>query len=749
MTRADLAHNGLRSALAAATTWVALTSWHGFVTYPSAYLLVAAALAAALALAGTLTPGRLGRRTCIAVDAVVGLLVVGWAASGSPVPGAGHSPARALGDGLQAASDYRVPLDHSLPSLTPLLVLVCAIFLVVVQALAVHLRRPSLAGLALLAVFALPAGFTGLGSSAPAFAGAAAGYLAVLVLDARDRQQHWGRRTTDPTTGQLRALRSAAPTTLAAIVVAVLVGAILPLPDDGLLHLNGDGGSGVTIIRPLIDMRRDLTRGEDVPLVDLITDDPDPGYLRIAVLNRFTGDVWSSGDRNVDPARTARGPVPLPAGLSPAVPRTSYQEQARILPEFSSTWLPTDYPIDAISAPGDWRYDPTTMDFIAGKDTNASGSVYSMTAVRLDYGTDGSFFKDAAAGAVPAEDSYVPATVPASVRDLAEQVTERATDDYQRALLLQDFFRVSGHFQYSLQRAPEGTVGQTMETFLSTRPGGRIGYCEQFASAMALMARIVGIPARVAVGFLVPDRIGPDSWEYSSHDLHAWPELYFADAGWVRFEPTPAGRAKEVPAYSVVTVPGQNKPGSPSTQPTEQPSDGSSGGPTATVQPSTGPRKVPEPTPTGGGGTESTTSYWWLAWTLAVTLVVMAAAALPSLVRRRRRERRLAGDAEQLWTEVRATATDLAIAWPEDRSPHEVADRLAPVVGRGEPSAALRVLADAVSELRYGSPARAVAVATRTDIAPAATQVIAALEASVTPRRRRWARWAPASLLTR
>ncbi|HWU20353.1 MAG TPA: DUF3488 and transglutaminase-like domain-containing protein, partial [Nocardioides sp.] len=650
MTGADLARNGLRSVLAAATTWIALTSWHGFVTYPSAYLLVAGALAAVLALTGTLTAGPLGRRTAIAVDVLVGLLAVGWAASGSWVPVGGHAPLRAIGDGLRAASDYRVPLDHSLPSLTPLLVLVCALFLVLVQALAVHLRRPSLAGLALLAVFALPAGFTGLGSSAPAFVGAAAGYLAVLVLDARDRQQHWGRRSADPTaTGQLRALRSAGPTTAAAIVVAVLVGAILPLPDDGLLHLNGQDGSDVTIIRPLLDMRRDLTRGEDVPLVDVITDEPDPGYLRIAVLNRFTGDVWSSGDRNVDPAHAARGPVPLPAGLSPAVPRTSYQEQARILPAFSSTWLPTDFPIDAISAPGDWRYDPTTMDFIAGKDTNAAGSAYSMTALRLDYGTDGSFFKDAAAGSVPAEDSYVPGTVPSSVRSLAEQVTERATDDYQRALLLQDFFRVSGHFTYSLQRAPAGTFGQTMETFLSTRPGGRTGYCEQFASAMALMARIVGIPARVAVGFLEPDRTGPDSWEYSSHDLHAWPELYFADAGWVRFEPTPATRAKVAPPYSMVPVPGQNKPGSTSTQQTAQPSGGASGGPTATVQPSTGVRHVPEPVPTGGGGTEGSPSYWWLAWTVAVTLVLMGAAALPSLVRRRRRERRLAGDAEQVW----------------------------------------------------------------------------------------------------
>ena len=63
---------------------------------------------------------------------------------------------------------------------------------------------------------------------------------------------------------------------------------------------------------------------------------------------------------------------------------------------------------------------------------------------------------------------------------------------------------------------------------------------------MALMGRSLGIPSRVAVGFLRPEQVGQDTYVYSSRDLHAWPEMYFGGIGWVRFEPTPQ-RAITVP----------------------------------------------------------------------------------------------------------------------------------------------------------------------------------------------------------
>ena len=114
-------------------------------------------------------------------------------------------------------------------------------------------------------------------------------------------------------------------------------------------------------------------------------------------------------------------------------------------------------------------------------------------------------------------------------------------------MALQNWFREN--FDYSTD-VNLGNGSDDLVRFLSEGEGGRTGYCEQFAAAMAVMARELGIPARVAVGFLQPEHIEGDTWVYSSHDLHAWPELFFSGSGWVRFEPTPSTRASGVPEYT-------------------------------------------------------------------------------------------------------------------------------------------------------------------------------------------------------
>ncbi len=94
---------------------------------------------------------------------------------------------------------------------------------------------------------------------------------------------------------------------------------------------------------------------------------------------------------------------------------------------------------------------------------------------------------------------------------------------------------VRGQYTYS-ERPP--TREYPLEAFLFE---DRIGYCQQFSGAMALMLRMVGIPARVVSGFSPGERGGEDRREYEVRDLdaHSWVEVYFPDIGWVTFDPTP------------------------------------------------------------------------------------------------------------------------------------------------------------------------------------------------------------------
>ena len=144
------------------------------------------------------------------------------------------------------------------------------------------------------------------------------------------------------------------------------------------------------------------------------------------------------------------------------------------------------------------------MDFLAVPDDLTTEDLeWSVQGIDLDYGTDGEFFRDSAPNAVDDEFLEIPGGLPSIVRNLALAATDGAQSDYEAALLLQAFFREN--FEYSLERHRAGIGGNAFETFLSdTTPGGRTGYCEQFASAMAVMARMVSIPARVAIGFLEP-----------------------------------------------------------------------------------------------------------------------------------------------------------------------------------------------------------------------------------------------------
>jgi len=112
-------------------------------------------------------------------------------------------------------------------------------------------------------------------------------------------------------------------------------------------------------------------------------------------------------------------------------------------------------------------------------------------------------------------------------------VAGKASTQYGAVLALESWFRQTGGFHYD--ESPPRTSGAPLVAFVTRT---KAGYCQHFAGAMALMLRMLGIPARVAVGFTSGTRDG-DAWVVTDHDAHAWVEVWFAGQGWVPFDPTP------------------------------------------------------------------------------------------------------------------------------------------------------------------------------------------------------------------
>ncbi len=121
------------------------------------------------------------------------------------------------------------------------------------------------------------------------------------------------------------------------------------------------------------------------------------------------------------------------------------------------------------------------------------------------------------------------------VAALADSIVQEASTDYDKAARLEQF--LLSNYGYDLGVEPLAPGRDAVDTFLFE---GQSGYCAQFATTMAVMARHVGLPARVAVGYL-PGLYNPMTGAYTvrAGDAHAWVEIHFRYSGWAVFDPTP------------------------------------------------------------------------------------------------------------------------------------------------------------------------------------------------------------------
>jgi transglutaminase-like putative cysteine protease len=423
------------------------------------------------------------------------------------------------------------------------------------------------------------------------------------------------------------------------------------------------------------------------------TDDPNPSYLRLTALDEFTGSTWAPSQRDFPPINTVRGALPRPPGQAPGVRTKEVAYSIRGLAAFKSSRLPAPYPTSQIDVVGDWRYDADNLDVVsANPNMTTAGLQYSLLAEQV-LPTKAQL---EAAGQAPAviREKYtdLPLDLPAVIGSDAAAVTVNATTDFEKAVALQDWFRdPKNGFTYSTRHVP----GNGIDTMVSFLTNNRSGYCEQYAAAMALMARTLDIPARVAVGFLSPNRVRDTSntYVYSAHDLHAWPELYFSGVGWVRFEPTPRAQTS-TPPYTNGVVPTS---GIPTTNPSAT-TTGIEEIPSRTPAPSSGPANP------GRNPVASSTTWLWILPAFIIALALFGPALCRRVISRRRWSHATspAAVAEAAWDDLRDAALDYSVGWPTTLTPRGTGRSLLAALGDdSRAAAALRPLVSLVERARY------------------------------------------------
>ena len=120
--------------------------------------------------------------------------------------------------------------------------------------------------------------------------------------------------------------------------------------------------------------------------------------------------------------------------------------------------------------------------------------------------------------------------------------------EYDIALALQNFLRDPANFAYDTTYDPKATGSDALSYFLFV---SKKGYCQQFAGAFAVMARELGLPTRLALGWTYGQQAG-DVYSVTADEYHTWPEVYFQGVGWVPFEPTPGRGIPGAEGYTTV-----------------------------------------------------------------------------------------------------------------------------------------------------------------------------------------------------
>ncbi len=586
---------------------------------------------------------------------------------------------------------------------------------VVVDLVAVGLRRPALAGLPLLAMYSVPVAVLPDGVPVVTFIPAAIGFLWLLVTDSVDRVRRFGRRFT----GEGRDVDVWEPSPLAAAgrrlgLVGLAIAVLLPLAIPGLSSsllaalrsdANGTGsGSGPGTTGTTVDLNAYLTnqllqRDRTIPMIKVSTTDPNPFYLRFGVADVVQNNGFSPRPLSGKPQTDITG---FGSAEVPGVIPQDFKANVQVLDGFTMPLAPTYAQLVAVRGlDNNWLWDQTSG-VMFSRGPTAQNLEYSFDYDRISYTPEA---LELAGDLSP--DDRTAAVVPnvPEVTTLVTRLVAGKTNEYDKVRAIYDYFTDPvNNFRYSLAAPPAKTSNPIVD-FLNSKSG----FCVQYAASMTWLVRAAGFPARVAFGFTRGAGAGDNGvYTLTNFNLHAWTEVFFPRYGWVPFDSTPPGTVPG--AVQSAWAPDPSKPDQNGATPTPTTTAGAN-------EPQNIPKANGGPDHPGGDTGTGAGLNPWLVGGIVVLAVLIIVAGLPFLRRRslarRRRTRsgqyidldvgapgaaaRSSGatllvtdpaavatarrDAHAAWAELHDTMIDFRVDVDEAETPRATAERIASLLG--------------------------------------------------------------------
>ena len=353
--------------------------------------------------------------------------------------------------------------------------------------------------------------------------------LLVVFADGLARVQGWGPIWSSARRGVARsASRGARRLALTALGAAVLAPIFVPGFGSKAIVDFGTPAADRVAIDPLVSVQNYLQ--QQTPVEVLRVTASRPTYIRLIASPDFDGVIWRPGAEQ-GAILEAGDPVPAPDRPDGPTDRVTIDMTAGL----AQHWVPTPHPMTSIEVPGRTvRYVAATGTTLVdapleeGDSYTVVASLAQPTAQDLRAGSSSAPLENGRYLALP--------DYPEEIREIALRWTAEADSDFDKAFAIQERFQDTSEFRYTLDTQLRGGTRSILE-FLTE---SRAGFCQQFASSMAVMLRSIGIQSRVVVGFATGN-LTRTTGQYSvmTDRAHAWVEVYFPSWGWMPFEPTP------------------------------------------------------------------------------------------------------------------------------------------------------------------------------------------------------------------